>query len=405
MRWPRILSSLLLAGLCAPPRAGAQERAYRFTAIEARPGATVTALSFALPTGSHQDPPGQEGSAWLLGRTLSLEIGRSLAPGGFDLSVRVGSATTTVTVLVPPERRLAALRAVDSVLFATSISQEAVTRARADALAALAFESGAPGAEFEAATVAMLGRDDPTWGRPLRGNAAALAQVDRSGLERFRRDHYLRSATAFAAVGVVDPTIAPRELGGARPKEPLAPPWQSTDRTILIRDVTSSWISVAYPVAPGVARTPLEFVAHLLREQLHHDPPDPDLFEASVSIEEVPAGRALVVRATVTPEASERWEATILGTVRSLAERHTGADGFRWGRRRFRSERLTSEDAPEAVARRVASDLLRDGFARALRAEIWALDPDALAEAVAGLGPPRIVVLGPDLGAARERGG
>jgi hypothetical protein len=105
----------------------------------------------------------------------------------------------------------------------------------------------------------------------------------------------------------------------------------------------------------------------------------------------------------VVPEAAAGWETRILGAVERLATEAPAEDFFRWRRRRFRAERLLVESAPEVEARRITADLLRDGRSRDLGVEIWGLDGQELLRAARSLGPPRILVLGPDLGQDSSR--
>ena len=116
-----------------------------------------------------------------------------------------------------------------------------------------------------------------------------------------------------------------------------------------------------------------------------------------VRVEETPAGAVLMVEASVFPESAERWEARILGAMEGLATQVTPDDFFAWRRRRFRAARLVEEAAPEVEARRITADLLRDGRMRDLGVEIWSLRPEAVQAAARALGPPRIMLLGPDL--------
>jgi hypothetical protein len=165
-----------------------------------------------------------------------------------------------------------------------------------------------------------------------------------------------------------------------------------------LQDITNSWIAVAWPVAPGVSRTSLEFLAHLLAELLDPNPPDPDRYSLDVHIEDTPEGPVVMVEAAVFPEAADRWEARILSAVDRLAGRTMDEDFLGWRRRRFRTARLLAESRPEEEAVRIARDLVRSGAPRALSIEIWDLDAQDLNQAARALGEPRILRLGPDLG-------
>jgi hypothetical protein len=204
-------------------------------------------------------------------------------------------------------------------------------------------------------------------------------------------------------VGPVPPDTASTSSAGAvASTDAGGMAWITGDRRRQVEDVTSTWMEVAYPAPPEVPRIRLELIAHLLDEELDPTPPAPDRYSVDVSLEETPRGPVLVVKATVFPEATARWEARITGAVRRLAEEPIPEDFFRWRRRRFRTARLLEEAQPGAEAARMAADLLRDGAVRDLGLEIWGLDPAAVGEAARALGEPRIFILGPDLGGSPD---
>ena len=52
---------------------------------------------------------------------------------------------------------------------------------------------------------------------------------------------------------------------------------------------------------------------------------------------------------------------------------------------------------------RITSDLMRDGESRDVAEDIWGITPEAVAGAVRALGDPRVLRLGPDVGASMLR--
>jgi hypothetical protein len=158
---------------------------------------------------------------------------------------------------------------------------------------------------------------------------------------------------------------------------------------------------VGYPVAPGTDPTALELLIHRIREELITDPPAPGLFSAQVHMVYRGDRPILLIEAAVSPEATDEWEARILRSTHMLSGEILDPEFFGWHRRRFRATHLMEEMAPESEGRRLAFDLLRDGRIRDLPTEIDALEPDDMARAAVALGPPRILVLGPDLASSR----
>ena len=180
--------------------------------------------------------------------------------------------------------------------------------------------------------------------------------------------------------------------------------WKRGYRLPLERDVTNAWIGAAFPAHGDLPRTQLEFVAHQFQESLSPALPDPGVFSVFVHIEDTPTGPVVVVEVAVMPEVSETWEKRILAAVDGLKD-ETEEPFFRWQRRRFRSAALLREGQPKEAALRVALDLSRDGGVRSLLEEVEAIGPRDLAAATAGLEAPRVLVMGPGLGAGSTDSG
>ena len=376
---------------------GGIPRGYALQAVSPHAHGTAVAASLRIHAGSQDDEPGLEGTAWLLGQVLQEQASRALDPALAQVSVEVGRATTTVTLLAVPHGWTDSWAQVERTAFQAPLDPTLLEAHRRTLLEQMAFEAGSPFRDFETEAVGMLAEPGSPFARPLRGTPTSVATIGPAALERFRDQAFRREAAALAVVGPVDATPLLPPAGAPAPEDGDVA-WLIGDRVSLVRDVTNTWISVAYPVPTSLPRTHLELLAHLMEEELDPTPPPPDRYGLDVRIEETPRGPVLVVEASVFPEASAAWEARILGVVRRLADEPMGEDFFRWRRRRFRAARLLEESAPEAEARRLTGDLLRDGGVRDLEAELWSLDAGALQRAAQALGQPRIFLLGPDLG-------
>ncbi|MHB1194587.1 MAG: peptidase M16 family protein [Longimicrobiales bacterium] len=400
----RIAGALALAvavlGLALRPLSAQEVEAHVPRAVSHHAHGTAVALALRIPAGSQDDAPGLEGTAWLLARVLEDQVAWALESAPAVFSASVERATTVFTLVADPSAWEQAWSIADSVLLHAPLDPGLVERHRSALLETLAFEVGSPYREFEDVAAALLAEPGSPWARPPRGTAASLAALGTAELERYRARHLGRDVGACAVVGPV-PLELPSTPSHAAPPDPPVPAdaaWVTGDRVILARDVTSTWVVVAYPAPSDLPRTHLELAAHLLEEELDPTPPAPDRYSVDVRIEETRGGPVLLVEASVVPEAAARWEARIVGAVERMATEPLAEDFFRWRRRRFRTERLLAESAPEAEARRITADLLRDGRVRDLGVEIWGLEARTLSDAARSLGPPRILVLGPDLG-------
>ncbi len=389
-----------ILGLALAPVSAQEADAHGSHAVSSHAHGTVVALALRIPAGSQDDAPGLEGTAWLLARVLEDQVARALESTAAVFTASVERASTVFTLVADPTEWEEAWNATDSLLLHAPLDPGLVERHRSRLLENLAFEADSPYREFEDVAAALLTEPGSPWARPPRGTSTSLAALGTADLERYRARYHRRDAGAWAVVGPVVPD-PPAVVTPSAPPAPPAPAdmaWVTGDRVDLARDVTSTWMMVAYPAPSDLPRTCLELVAHLLEEDLDPTPPAPDRYSVDVRIEETRRGPVLLVEASVVPEAAADWEARILGLVENMATEPLADDFFPWRRRRFRAERLLAESPPEAEARRITADLLRDGRVRDLGVEIWELDARTLLETSRSLGPPRILVLGPDLG-------
>lgn len=424
------LQGQALAPLQQPRLGGVVGRVH----VEARPGSPAVGLTLVLPVGSALDPDGREGTARALAGVMVRQVEAALGDQGGLAQLQVTPERTTLTVLAVAEAWPDALAALLDAAFRGPLPAGALAAEVAGLQEVLTFEAGAPILDVRRETRTLLYGPGHPADRPPGGTPPGLAALTAGELTAFRDAHVRAADAALALVGVGDETRALRLLGVPAPAADTAPAmpdsaapragaptppdtapvaagpampsgpgpyegtlaWAQGNRIRIAQEVTSTWIAVAYPVPADLPLTLLDFITHRLDEELNPTPPDPGLFSARVEVRPAPGGRVLMVEAAVLPDAAERWEARILEAVERLA---TPADDafFLWQRRRFRSSALLAEAAPEAASARYAADLLELDGVRDLAPAIWALDAATLAAGVAALGPPRILVYGPDL--------
>jgi len=376
---------------------------YGAVATSLHPRGTVVSIGVRISAGSAADQEGFSGTAWLLGQVLAHRAEAAGGPGT-TVSVDVSPGETLFTILTLPERWFDAWSRVESVIFGALPEGADIEERREELLDDLAFDAGSPVRNFELEALRLISPTGHPWARPTRGTPETLTNVSALSLRLFAANNYRADAATVSVVGprgVVSPS--PVQAAGAPAPPATGTAWLAGARFELQQDITNTWIAVAWPVAPDVGRTSLEFLAHLLTEQLDPQPPDPDRYSLDVHIEDTPTGPVVMVEAAVCPEAADRWEARILSATDVLAGRVMDEDFLGWRRRRFRTARLLAESRPEAEAVRIARDLVRDGAARLLSIEIWDLDATDLHQAARALGEPRILRLGPDLGLDQSR--
>jgi hypothetical protein len=173
--------------------------------------------------------------------------------------------------------------------------------------------------------------------------------------------------------------------------------WETGDRIIQDRQLTATWIALAYPFPAGTPPMLLEFLGHLVMEDLNPTPPDPGLYETSVSVMRVGPAPVLVISASVDPRVTSTWETRLLAAMETLAESPPTGSFFELSRRRFRSALLLELAVPEARTRWLARQAaLGGGEVADPELEVWRLDRDAVSEAARAAGSPRILLMGPE---------
>lgn len=180
------------------------------------------------------------------------------------------------------------------------------------------------------------------------------------------------------------------------PSVPDAPaPWTTGDRRIVDRDVTSTWISVAWPLPAGTPVVLQEFLAHVVSESLNPSPPDPGLYAAEARIERVDGAPILLVDASVDPRVTVTWEARILAAVEGISESPPQGAFFELARRRYRSGSLMGQAVPEARARWLVLHDHGPALPPDLARDVWALSREGLAALAGARGEARILLYGP----------
>ena len=455
----RILVMTALAVLAGtfpgvPARASAWEAAWEQVLFLPDPGARIVAVAIRFPAGSASDPVGAEGRAFLFARVLEATANQQLAALQARVQVEVAPLEFLVTVLAPPTGWSEAVREVETLLQTTTPSDALLESTRSNHLQILRFEEGSPGRAFERERATLLlGTTHPA-ARPVQGTVGTLPGLGVADLVAFRSEH-LRDATGTIVVtGPIAEADVRSAFGSAvtlpapgrrsemppvpLPPAPPAPPpttvagagttaeagtppaapllrvpsqaaalripppgssrlaWDAGDRTVLDRHITATWMAMAFPFPEGSPPLMLDFLAHLVIENLNRSPPDPGLYESSVSVEQIRGAPVIVISASVDPFRSSEWETRLSGAFEVLGDSPPVGAFFELTRRRFRSRLIMEMAAPENVviwtARRAELGWDRIGDPEQ---EIWLLTSEAVADAARGAGPLRTLLYGP----------
>jgi hypothetical protein len=410
--------------------------------IHPRPNDAVVAVSVRFPSGSEADPADLDGAAFLLGLLLEEEANRRVAEFSARVSAEVSRSEFTFTMVAPAEEWVMAWRRVVDLLDSGPLPENAVAAARERQRNRLIFETGAPGRAFDLEAARYLyGTTHPS-ARPVAGSLDALERMDRTALEDARRQILDWGDAVVGVVGAVTQEeagavfeAAPRVVGIPMPAAtapppgeadtvaPAAPPsavpaprvimeerspplrisgagstdlaWGAGDRRVIDRDVTSTWIMVAWPIPSGTPLVLEDFLVHLVREALNPTPPDPGVYSAAVAVEVLNGSPLLVVRAGVDPRQAYAWEERILATVEGVAIDPPQGAFFELARRRFRATTLLEHAIPESRALWMVRTFAARGDVPRIPAQVWGLTREGVSELAGARGEPRILLFGP----------
>lgn len=379
--------------------------------VDARPHDPMVGIALRFSSGTAADPEGREGTAFLAALLLEEEGTRRLETRSARVEARAGRDSFLVTALAPTGEWEATWRELMELLDGIGLTEADVLPLRDLQLDRLRFEAGAPGREFERERDFLLLGSTHPGARTARGTSESLQSIQPADPLRFIREHLAAGAATVAVVGAVEPSRVAEVVGrpatavgpAAAPSRPFLPPatppgpsaWTTGERLMLDRDITSTWIAVAWPLPPSTPYPLEEFLAHVISEALNPTPPDPGLYGAQVEVVRRDGAPVLLVNATVDPRAALAWENRILGALDQVAEAPPPGAFFELTRRRYRSARLLEQAAPDARARWIAERSAEEGRVPSIASEVWGLSRDGLAALASARGEPRILIFGP----------
>ena len=371
--------------------------------IVERPASPIVGVSIAIPVGSVADPADRPGAVRVTAEAIVEEIETLVRLGNLEGRVSLAPDRTVLTFLVRPDRLDEFFEAFGQAAYGSGPRAQAVETARRQREEVLRFEVDSPVREVAIERRALLYGVGDTRNSPPEGTLESILALDEIQVQTTRRSVF---RSGEARVVVVGPVASPAPAAGAPAARvpsgttSAGPAWSVVDRRVVNRDVTNTWLSVAFPVPADLPRIAVLYVADRMSQELNALPPDPGLFSASVDVVEMPEGEVILVHAAVLPESADALESRIHALPGELALARDPAF-FRLHRSRFRARSLVREAAPEEAAARMAVELLTRGAILDFEDAVWTLDAGGAADAAASLGPPRTLVFGPSLAGGR----
>ena len=414
LAWAALWAILPLAApAVAAPRAGglaAVSDTLELVVVSERPWTSAVTVTLSFAGGYGDDAPGTEGTAWLLGMVLERAAHANLAETGAVADIEVEGDRTWVTLPTTSSDWASAYGILTRTLLTDPLDPALAAEARADLSGQVFFQRGAPVRTFETEARRMLLGAERA--RAPMGTPSSVSGMTVEALEATRARIYRLDRARVAVVGGVAPDegasvvgahrtmIRPGERGWVMEGAPLPPRasgrmWEAGGRTSVADDITNNWILAAYPFSRESPRRPMEFLAHLIGEQIVIDPPAPGLISRRAEVRELPGGPVLQVTIAAQWPTVRAWEQRIVDIVERLSAGSLPLEDLYMPHRRFRAARALELAEPEREGRRLLIEARADGGPGELLAPLQGLSSEGVQRAAADLGEPRVLVYGP----------
>jgi zinc protease len=244
----------------------------------------VTLHAALLTAGSTSDPSSLAGLAHFVSRTIDRgtsrhsadEIGESLDGRGVSLSVTVGRHALSLAATCLVEDFDAILALLAEVVTMPTFPAVEVDRRRGEIVTMIRQDEDNPAAVATDGLMAMLYGQSHPYGRPIRGTAETVEQIDRAALQRFHAEHVAPDAMTLAIVGDIEPRrvldAASRAFGqwtAMRIGRPAWPPLPGAfaRRTRTIPMMNKSQADIAYGFT-SIARSDPAYYAYSLMNNI-----------------------------------------------------------------------------------------------------------------------------------------
>ena len=397
-------------GRHAHDRPAAVRDTLELVVVSRRPWTSAVAVTLSFTGGYGDDPPGAEGSTWLLGMVLERAARANLAETGAVAEIEVQGDRTWVTLLATSSDWASAYDILVRTLAADPLDPVLAAELRADLSGQVLFQRNAPVRAFELEAQRMLFGAERA--RPPMGTPSSVTGVTVEALEATRARVFRLDGAGVAVVGGVAPdegasVVGPHRTmarrgeqgwvveGAPLPSRAAGWAWEAGGRTSVGDDITNNWILTAYPFSGAIPRRPMKFLAHVIGELLVTNRPAPGLISRRVEVRELPGGPVLQVTIAAQWPTVRAWEQRVVDIVAQLSAGDLSPDDVYLQYRRYRSERTLTLADPGREGRRLLIEAESDGGLGEPLASTQGLSSEELQRAAADLREPRVLVYGP----------
>jgi zinc protease len=200
-------------------------------ATHATPAVTI---SLAVRAGSAYDPPGAEGTTWLLSRVLdrgtharsAADIAEELDSRGITLTIQITRHLFSVVCTCLAEHFEAVLSLLAEMVMTPSLPQTEIATRKGEIITTIRQDDDNPAVRASETLMAHLYPNGHPYGRRTKGTIEIVEELTREALHRQHSARFAPSELSAAIVGDVDPprvrAIAERVFGGWRATRPAA---------------------------------------------------------------------------------------------------------------------------------------------------------------------------------------
>jgi len=374
----------------------------RRVAVLPEPTGTAVALAVLVNAGTAWETDREAGLSHLAARAVVEEVAARLDALGAVAAAHCDAAAMGFTLLAPPATWRAAANLFLDALFRTSPTDDAIARARAALVQALAREEGSPAADARLALrEAHYGRYS-RWARPPCGRAAEVAALDAADVRRMLRTRFVPARAAAALAGPVTAKEGLDLLGdvfGDVSLPVLLPrphPAPGAGRRALVQPTVTTWIGWAFPLPADPDARALELLAFRIEQAVGPAPARPEIYDLGIEIERHGAGGALLISLVTAPDRAGVWAERVEDLIRRTASDRMPEAQLQEATRRYLGRRLLDLATPEARALDAARQLFFDHGHLPPDDAVRDLTPERLRRAAASLGRPARATLAPD---------
>ncbi|MBI4485724.1 MAG: insulinase family protein [Acidobacteria bacterium] len=223
----------------------------------------AVAINLAMRAGSICDPPGGEGTMWLLSRVIDRgtvsrsadAIAEDLDGRGITLAVSVSRHLFSLVCTCLAEDFDAVLALLGDIVMAPSLPETEIATRKGEVITAIRQDDDNPAVRATESLMALLYPDSHPYGRPTKGTIPIVESLTRGRLATLHAERFAPSELTAVIVGDVDPgrarDAAARVFGGWRhprpPVVPVAPPPRAgTRRRVVIPMMNKAQADIAY---------------------------------------------------------------------------------------------------------------------------------------------------------------